>query len=225
MDHIKKHFEGEAHEFDELIGRLSPAYDEMLDALVLALPRQRSEAFQAIDLGCGTGTVAKRLKDAYPRARMTCVDLAENMLEMARDKLGTDVRYQLADLRSYAFDRPYDVVISSLALHHLETDEDKKQFYGKIFQSLAPGGVFYNADLILGSTDYLQKEYMKKWKSFMQRSVSTEEIKDKWIPMHYREDRPAILMAQLSWLENLGFASVDVIWKYYNFAVYGGIKP
>ena len=114
MDDIKKHFEGEAHEFDELIRRLSPAYDEMLDALVLALPRERSEAFQAIDLGCGTGTVAKRLKDAYPQARITCVDLAENMLEMARDKLGTDVRYQLADFRSYAFDRPRTLAVGNV---------------------------------------------------------------------------------------------------------------
>ncbi len=27
-----------------------------------------------------------------------------------------------------------------------------------------------------------------------------------WIPMHYEEDRQAVLMEQLSWLKDLGFA-------------------
>ena len=36
---------------------------------------------------------------------------------------------------------------------------------------------------------------------------------------------PAPLMAQLRWLAEIGFSNVDVIWKYYNFAVYGGAKP
>jgi hypothetical protein len=33
MDQVKKHFEEEAHEFDEIIRHLAPYYDEMLDAL------------------------------------------------------------------------------------------------------------------------------------------------------------------------------------------------
>jgi hypothetical protein len=27
------------------------------------------------------------------------------------------------------------------------------------------------------------------------------------------------------WMSEIGFADADVIWKYYNFAVYGGVKP
>jgi tRNA (cmo5U34)-methyltransferase len=32
-------------------------------------------------------------------------------------------------------------------------------------------------------------------------------------------------MDQLAWLKDLGFSEIDVIWKYYNFAVNGGRKP
>jgi tRNA (cmo5U34)-methyltransferase len=32
-------------------------------------------------------------------------------------------------------------------------------------------------------------------------------------------------MNQLVWLQDMGFSEVDVIWKYYNFSVYGGRKP
>ena len=28
----------------------------------------------------------------------------------------------------------------------------------------------------------------------------------------------------LSWLKDIGFTDIDIIWKFYNFAVYGGFK-
>jgi tRNA (cmo5U34)-methyltransferase len=58
----------------------------------------------------------------------------------------------------------------------------------------------------------------------MNKIVSKDEILNYWIPKYKEEDRPAKLMDQLKWLEDIGFKSVDVIWKYYNFSVYGGIK-
>jgi tRNA (cmo5U34)-methyltransferase len=54
--------------------------------------------------------------------------------------------------------------------------------------------------------------------------VSSKEIDGKWIPQYVAEDRPSPLVDQLSWLAQSGFRDVDVLWKYYNFAVYGGIK-
>jgi len=116
------------------------------------------------------------------------------------------------------------VVISSLALHHLVTDEDKQGFYAKIYNALAPSGVFYNADVVLASSPHLQEEYLRQWKDFMGKSVSEQEIEEIWIPKYWEQDRPARLMDQLAWLGKIGFINSDVIWKYYNFAVYGGAK-
>jgi tRNA (cmo5U34)-methyltransferase len=58
----------------------------------------------------------------------------------------------------------------------------------------------------------------------MRRNVSREEIEVRWIPKYEAEDRPARLTDQLAWLAEIGFADIDVIWKRYNFAVYGGRK-
>ncbi|NEQ43008.1 MAG: methyltransferase domain-containing protein [Leptolyngbya sp. SIOISBB] len=226
MEKVKQHFEEEAQEFDAIIRRLIPYYEQMLDALVLALPFKPSQPIRAIDLGCGTGTIARRIKDIYPQAQITCVDIAEKMLDIAQTKLGNagDVRYQLANFDDYEFDSSYDVAVSSLALHHLVSDEDKIKFYKKIYACLKPKGIFYNADVILGSSSHLQECYMEKWREYMRLHVSAAEIEQKWIPQHYDEDYPASLMSQLAWLQDIGFADVDVIWKYYNFSVYGGRK-
>lgn len=225
MDRIKQHFEEEAKEFDQIILRLIPFYEEMINALVLAIPFKKASPIKVIDLGCGTGTVARRIKEEFPNARITCLDLAENMIKMAKIKMQghDDIAYVVADFCDFEFDK-YDAVVSSLALHHLVTDEDKKQFYKKVFDGLSDGGVFYNADVILGSSDYLEKVYMSKWREFMSRNVSLEEIEEKWIPKHYEEDRPARLIDHLKWLEDVGFVDIDVIWKYYKGAVYGGAK-
>jgi tRNA (cmo5U34)-methyltransferase len=224
MEKVKQHFEEEAQEFDGIIRRLIPYYEQMFDALVIALPFSQAQPIRVVDLGCGTGTISRRIKDVYPQAHITCVDIAKKMLEIAQTKLGNreDIRYQLANFEDYEFDTAYDVVVSSLALHHLVNEEDKINFYKKIYATLSAGGVFYNADVILGSSSHLQERYMEKWREYMRLQVSVEEIEQKWIPQHYDEDHPSQLMSQLGWLTDIGFTEVDVVWKYYNFAVYGG---
>lgn len=226
MNNIKQHFEDEAREFDRLIVTLIPEYSRMVEALVSSFPFERSAPVRVIDLGCGTGTVAARVLQIFPNAQVTCLDLAENMIEMAQSKLARhpQVRYTQGDFNAFKFDRDFDAVVSSLALHHLATDDEKKIFYQRIYESLAPGGIFYNADVVLGSSEFLQEVYMEQWRSFMSRNVSRAEIESKWIPKYQAEDRPAKLMDQLEWMAEIGFADVDVIWKYYNFAVYGGAK-
>ena len=226
MNEIKKHFDEEAREFDRIIVTLIPEYPQMLEALISAIPFDHSACLRIIDLGCGTGTVAAVVLDSFPNAQVTCVDLAENMLAMAQAKLARHqrVRYIVGDFNTFDFGGDYDVVVSSLALHHLVTDQDKRRLYGRIYGTLRSGGVFYNADIVLGSNDFLQDVYMERWRDFMARNVSQDEIEGKWIPKYQAEDRPAKLMDQLKWLEEIGFADVDVLWKYYNFAVCGGVR-
>jgi len=51
-----------------------------------------------------------------------------------------------------------------------------------------------------------------------------EEVENKWIPKYYEEDRPVSMMEHLDMLNKAGFKIMDVVWKYYNYAVYMAIK-
>jgi tRNA (cmo5U34)-methyltransferase len=148
------------------------------------------------------------------------------MIDIAKHKLSEhkDTKFIIGDFSKIDFDNKFDVVVSSLALHHLENDTCKKKFYNKIYDILTDFGQFMNADVVLASTDYHQKINLIRWIEFMNKIVSKDEILNYWIPKYKEEDRPAKLMDQLKWLEDIGFKSVDVIWKYYNFSVYGGIR-
>ncbi|MDD5634824.1 MAG: methyltransferase domain-containing protein, partial [Candidatus Omnitrophica bacterium] len=84
---IKEHFEKEAAVFDKFFFKVAPHYEEMMQTLIDALPFDRRQRLRIIDLGCGTGNLSKKLITAYPKARVTCIYMADNMLKMARSKL------------------------------------------------------------------------------------------------------------------------------------------
>ena len=196
----------------------------MINALVLSIPFKKDEQINVIDLGCGTGTVARKIQNAFPYAKISCLDIAENMIKLAQKKSGEKIDCFVSDFYEFTFDKKYDVIVSSLALHHLAGDEDKKMFYQKIYSALNKNGVFYNADVVLGSNEHLQEQYMAKWKAFMNKNVSLEEIENKWLVNYRTEDRPTSLMNHVNWLKDIGFNDIDVVWKYYNYAVYGGCR-
>jgi tRNA (cmo5U34)-methyltransferase len=226
MSLVKDHFETEATEFDSIILKLIPYYGQMIDALSATIPFSKTDYFDVIDLGCGTGTIAKTIAEQYPNSTITCLDLSENMIEMAKNKLSfhLNTRFLIKNFKYLNFDQKYHVVLSSLALHHLESDGEKKMFYQKIFNNLHKGGVFFNADVILGANQKIQNEYMNKWVHFMKKNIPDNEIENNWLKRYENEDHPSKLSDQLNWLSGIGFRDVDVIWKYYNFAVYGGVK-
>ena len=127
-ERVKAHFEEEAHEFDVIIQKLIPHYNEMINALVSVIPFQRGSTFSMIDLGCGTGALSKAIRGNFPNVEITCVDIADKMLEMARGNIKSDANFIQADFYSFEFNQKFDIIVSSLALHHLETDNDKLEF-------------------------------------------------------------------------------------------------
>ncbi len=222
---VKDHFENEAARFDSMVVKSIPFYFDMLDALVSSIPTGRSGRLKILDLGCGTGTISKLIKERFPGAFLTCVDFSQNMIKISQDKLKRfkSVEFVVSDCRTFDFSSGFDAVVTSLTLHHLRRPQEKKALYKKIFKGLRKGGVFYAADLVIGQTRYLQELNLKKWHNFLVKHLSPEFVRDR--KMRYeKEDRPFKLMDELNWLKAAGFKDMDVVWKNYHFAVYGGRK-
>lgn len=196
----------------------------MVGMITAIIPYGEDDAFEVIDLGCGTGTISYFIKKKFKNAKFTCMDISENMLEIATDKVGDTISCIYGDLNSFIFDKKYDVVVSSLALHHLETDPSKFEMYQKIYRGLKNNGIFINLDILLGSNDALQDLNMEKWIAFMEENVPSAEVFEKWLPNYYAEDRPTSIITHINLMEKSGFEEIDVVFKYYNFAVFCGRK-
>jgi len=96
-----------------------PLYRELQDAAIDAIPFAPE---RVLELGVGTGETTRRLLARYPEAKVTGLDSTPEMVFHARN-LGVDVR--LARMEDPLPDGPWDLVVSVLAVHHL--DEAAKQ--------------------------------------------------------------------------------------------------
>lgn len=119
-------------------------FKELLVEQAAVAPGQR-----ALDLGCGTGTLAIQVKRARPDAEVLGLDADPEMLAQAEAKAErAGVELELTEGFStelpYA-DRSFDRVLSTLFFHHLDP-EPKRQTAGEIARVLRPGGELHVAD-------------------------------------------------------------------------------
>jgi tRNA (cmo5U34)-methyltransferase len=147
------------------------------------------------------------------------------MLGMARRRFADEPeRFELRvlDYAREPLPGEYEVVVYALSIHHLD-GTGKRELFRKIYGVLCAGGVFVNADQVLGSTPEIEARYCETWlRQVRERGVGEEDLATALVRM--REGRPSTLEEQKAWLEEAGFWQVDCPYKNYSFAVYGGRK-
>lgn len=102
-----------------------------------------------VDLGCGPGSLAGRIRERVPRARIIGIDTDPLLLSLARSRYGDDITWADADLatdawRQYLPDTIHGVV-STTALHWLSKPA-LAALYAGLGERMAPGGILANGD-------------------------------------------------------------------------------
>ena len=116
----------------------------------------------------------------------------------------------------------YDAVVSALSIHHLDGTE-KRELFREVYRVFCDGGVFVNADQVLGSTPEIEALYRETWlRQVRESGVGEVDLAAALVRM--REDKPSTLEEQKAWLEEAGFRQVDCPYKNHGFAVYDGCK-
>jgi tRNA (cmo5U34)-methyltransferase len=97
-------------------------YDELQAETIAAIPFAPR---RVLELGVGTGETTRRLRARFPDAEVTGLDSQPEMVFKARD-LGIEVR--LARMEDPLPDGPWDLVVSVLSVHHLDTEQKRDLF-------------------------------------------------------------------------------------------------
>jgi tRNA (cmo5U34)-methyltransferase len=211
-------------EYDISRRRLIPCYDMFYaTAAELAAHSVKVSSPAILDLGAGTGLLSEFVMQKVESAELYLLDESSDMLAKAQERLAQyDPKIFIQPMTEPLPAGTFQAVISSLAIHHL-TNKDKRDLFRRIYQSLAPGGVFINAEQILGATEWQQKLYEDMHLNGAQALGSDEdEIRAAKERMTY--DRCATLSDQISWLREIGFQNVDSFFHSFRFAVYAGWK-
>ena len=165
-----------------------PVFDELQEQAAGAT--EGIVARRILELGIGTGETARRVLARHPEARLVGIDENADMLAAA----GLDADLRVSRLEDPLPDGPFDVVVSCLAVHHLDAD-GKRDLFRRVADVLEEGGRFVLADVVV-----------------------PEREEDVVTPTTPDYDRPDTLDDQLRWLEDAGF-DAQARWRWKDLAV------
>ena len=157
-----------------------PGYEELQEAVVAAAAGVHAE--RVLELGTGTGETALRLLAEHSGASWVGIDASEPMLARARERL-PDAHLRLGRLEDELPPGPFDLVVSALAVHHLD-GAGKRDLFARVAGVLRKGGVFVLGDLVVPAVG-------EKGPIFVD-----------WVM-----DLPDSVEDQLAWLRAAGFAA------------------
>jgi tRNA (cmo5U34)-methyltransferase len=173
----------------EMVRAEVPDYDRIQDELAGAT--DGIDARRVLELGTGSGVTSRRVLARHPHAHLTGVDSSEHMLAAA-DLPGADLRLQ--DLGDPLPEGPFDLVVSALAIHHLDAAA-KADLFARVAAVLAPGGRFAMADVVV-----------------------PEDPADVVTPLDPGFDLPEAVPDLLAWLQDAGLRG-RVAWQARDLAV------
>lgn len=224
MDKIMaKVFNSAAKKYDmqrnELIPQMTVFYRTAVE-----LTKINNANGKILDLGAGTGLLTEWVMKKYPKADYMLVDIADGMLDIARERFNgfDNVRFKVEDYRNGISGGKYQAIISSMSIHHLDYNE-KRQLYKKIYDSLSDDGVFVNADQVKGEDDE-SEEIVKRYQlNYIENCSLSREEKDKTYD-RIKLDKMDKTSDQINMLREVGFTSVDIYYKLYNYIVFRAKK-
>jgi tRNA (cmo5U34)-methyltransferase len=127
----------------ELMHDEVPRYEELQDETARAT--DGIDATTVLELGVGTGETSRRVLAVHPEASLVGIDASKEMLGEAALP-GADLR--VARLEDPLPGGPFDLVVSCLAIHHLD-GAGKRDLFGRIAAVLTERGCFVLADVIV----------------------------------------------------------------------------
>lgn len=214
QDTAADYFGSMVQEFDSLMRRAVPVYDEMLERIVTYSPPSDVRVTSILELGCGTGNLTSALAARHPGASITLVDASPEMLEAARQRLAPRrqvttiaATFEELELEPHSF----DLVTSCMAVHHVV---DLTALFRKLQRALVPGGRLIYADQMRGTTAEHHAINWGRLVEFWQRPGNLTELEMHELEEHAQlHDHYVTVPEQLAMLDAVGFGELDCVWR------------
>lgn len=218
--------------FDDMVSRSVPFYREvqrMLADLSFKFIPERDGA--VCDLGCATGTTIELLANHPGRPadmRFIGLDNSAPMLDQARAKLAGLIDADHLDLREADLNDDFDMPRCNVALLNWTLQFvrplHREAMLRRLHDALEPSGALLLSEKILVSDSYLNRAYIDLYLHYKRLAGYTDEeiqrkreaLENVLIP--YRVDE------NIAMLKRCGFHTVDVFFRWYNFASFVAIK-
>lgn len=230
VDEIRERFDNDVERFSNLETGQSETIDApfALELVAKAANAVTPKAQRMLDIGCGAGNFSLRTLAEGNYQSVTLVDLSQQMLDRAMQRICADGEIEVtcfhSDIRDLELaESSFDVVVAGAVLHHLRTDEEWAATFKKIYSLLSPGGSFWIFDLVTNSIDAIRTVQDQRYGDYLV-SLKNEDYRDHVFEYIEKEDTPKPLVYQIELLKEVGFAAVDVLHFNTRFAAFGGMR-
>lgn len=218
--------------FDDMVSRSVPFYAQtqrMLSELAFAFIPEHDGV--VCDLGCSTGTTIDMLArhPGCPASlRFVGFDNSPSMLDESREKLGGLIDAGRADLREADLNEDFEIPTCNVAMLNWTLQFVRplyrESLLRRVHDALAPSGALLMTEKVLVSDSFLNRSYIDFYYEYKRREGYTnEEIQRKRealenVLVPYRVEENTDI------LRRCGFRTVDVFFRWFNFAGFVAIK-
>ena len=220
-------FEDEAVTYDDTLYIL-PHYNEVIDDVLASIHFPKDVHIRVLDLGCGTGTLVKKIMERYPNAFVYAVDFSSAMLSVAQTKNCEceNIHFSEEDIFKINEDKyPYfDLVVSTFVLHNYEGHALYEEIFKKVTNLLSVGGKFVLGDLIQCEGIEEQKHELSLQIEGMKKNHLSDEEITRWLNLLNDEDSPLPIWQIEKYFKQSGFTSI-ISKKIGSTAVFSAIRP
>ncbi|MES2240799.1 MAG: class I SAM-dependent methyltransferase [Bacteroidota bacterium] len=230
VNEIKERFDNEVERFSNLeTGQVATMDAQIsLELLTSTARAVKPNATNVLDLGCGAGNYTLKMLSKVPNLNCTLVDLSQNMLDKAQERISAVTTGKLetiqGDIRDIDLPKNhFDIILAGAVLHHLREDSDWEFVFQKLYDSLTPGGCFLISDLLIQDNEAVNQLVWERYGEYL-RQHGGGEYQQKVFDYIEKEDTPRSMTYQLDLMKRVGFSSVEILHKNACFGAFGGIK-
>lgn len=185
--------------YDQMMADDVPAYGRLQHAI--AVQTEGLTVATVLDLGTGTGATARAILALHANAAVVGIDVSRDMLDAASRLLpAQQVTLLEQRLQDPLPAGPYQLVVSALAIHHLD-GAGKAALFRRVFATQSPGGRFVFGDVVI-----------------------PRQPVERPTPLSPGFDLPDSIDDQLGWLADAGF-DARCVWTEGDLAVFSSVKP
>lgn len=126
---------------------------EAFSVLANTIPYDKAEPIKILDLGAGYGALTKFLLEHFPNATAVCQDGSQEMAKLGHARmqaLKARFDYVICNFARHGWSRympgPFEAVVSSIAIHNVNSPNIIRGVYEDVYTLVKPGGCFLNFD-------------------------------------------------------------------------------
>jgi len=208
-DDVDAFYNSISKKYTESIKRCVPQYSEMLHSLFTYLKPDFNPK-EILELGCGTGNLTQLILLKYPNAKITAVDISEEIINECKSRIHSqNIEYLRSDFKDLHLPKnKFDLVVSSISIHHID-NKAKEELFLKLFIAQTANGILSFCDQFRGETDFIYSKHIEKWKAFAHEQGASTDEWEMWMKHQQDHDFHATLSNHTKWLKEAGYNVVD----------------